>query len=82
MIQLNPIVREALTPREAEIAEQLLHGKTNKEIAAVLGIDPRTVKSHFRDMYQRFQIGARLVDQPRGKAGKRILLTRELLGRA
>jgi DNA-binding CsgD family transcriptional regulator len=75
MNELNPIVREVLTPREAEVAAQLLRGKRNKEIAEVLSVDTRTVKEHLRRMYFRFGILG-------SDSGKRILLARQLLGRA
>ena len=35
-----------LTPREIEILRPLAEGKTNKEIAALLGITVRTVETH------------------------------------
>ncbi len=35
-----------LTPREYEILDQLVTGKSNKEVAAKLGISPRTVEFH------------------------------------
>jgi FixJ family two-component response regulator len=35
-----------LTPREAEVRNHLLHGETNKEIASLLQISPRTVEVH------------------------------------
>lgn len=34
-----------LTPREAQIYRLVLRGKSNKDIASVLGIAPRTVSS-------------------------------------
>jgi DNA-binding NarL/FixJ family response regulator len=35
-----------VTPREVEIIRLLAEGKTNKEIAALLGIAVRTVETH------------------------------------
>jgi DNA-binding NarL/FixJ family response regulator len=38
--------RRALTPREVEVLQLLANGKSNKEIAAMLGIQPNTVGVH------------------------------------
>jgi DNA-binding NarL/FixJ family response regulator len=35
-----------LTEREVEVARQLAHGRTNKQIAADLRINPHTVRDH------------------------------------
>jgi len=37
---------EGLTPREREIVQLLAEGKSNKEVAAVLGISIKTVETH------------------------------------
>jgi two-component system, LuxR family, response regulator FixJ len=37
---------ERLTPRELEVFECLVAGKSNKEAAATLGLSPRTVEFH------------------------------------
>jgi DNA-binding NarL/FixJ family response regulator len=38
--------RRALTPREVEVLQLLANGKSNKEIAVLLGIQPNTVGVH------------------------------------
>lgn len=43
-----------LTPRMAEIAKLLKHGKTHRQIAYELGISAHTVKTHITRMYLRF----------------------------
>lgn len=37
---------QALTPRQHQVLEQMIHGYRNKQIAAALGIDEKTVKMH------------------------------------
>jgi DNA-binding CsgD family transcriptional regulator len=45
-----------LGPREQQIAELLLQGCDNTEIAAQLKMARRTVKAHFNRLFQRFGI--------------------------
>jgi DNA-binding CsgD family transcriptional regulator len=40
------VIRESLTRREAEVLRWVYHGKTNEEVAAILGISVFTVKNH------------------------------------
>jgi DNA-binding NarL/FixJ family response regulator len=49
----------SLTPREREVLVSIAHGMANKEIAARLGISPRTVEAH-RDSIAR-KLGIRTV---------------------
>jgi len=45
-----------LSARERQIADLLLQGCDNREIAGQLNIAPRTVKAHFNRMFLRFGI--------------------------
>lgn len=47
---------EALTPREREVLALLAQGMKNKQIAAILNIEWRTVKYHLSNVYVK--IGA------------------------
>jgi DNA-binding NarL/FixJ family response regulator len=45
-----------LPPRDREILRLAQDGRSNKEIAAILGVSAKTVESHLTDMYHRFEI--------------------------
>ena len=47
---------DALTPRELEVLELVVQGKLNKQIAADLGINERTVKLHRTNLTRRLQV--------------------------
>ena len=49
----------AVTGREMEILSQLREGRTNLEIAALLGISPHTVKNHVRKIMQKLGVQSR-----------------------
>ncbi len=58
-VEIDPTILEeslAITYREAEVLLWLAHGKTNREIAEVLEMSPRTVNKHLEQMYPK--IGA------------------------
>jgi DNA-binding CsgD family transcriptional regulator len=50
---------QALTPRENEVLRWLAHGKTDAEIAALLGLSPRTVQKHLEHMYVKLGVETR-----------------------
>ncbi|VAX06348.1 Two-component transcriptional response regulator, LuxR family [hydrothermal vent metagenome] len=58
-VEIDPVILEenlAITSREAEVLLWLAHGKTNREIADILSMSPRTVNKHLEQMYPK--IGA------------------------
>ncbi len=48
-----------MTPREREVAELLLAGGSNSQIAAVLGVSPRTVQSHVSGVLKALDLPSR-----------------------
>ncbi len=48
-----------LSPREREVLAAVVEGLSNDEIAARLGISPRTVESHLRRLFERHGIASR-----------------------
>ena len=45
-----------MTPREQDVALQVMLGKTNKGIAAALGISLSTVKTHLREIFRKHSV--------------------------
>lgn len=48
-----------LTPSEVKILEQVIDGKTNKEIAEAVFLSPWTVKTHIKNIYKKMQVNSR-----------------------
>jgi DNA-binding CsgD family transcriptional regulator len=48
-----------LTPRETEVLAWLAHGKSNAEIAAILGLSPATIKHCLERVYGKLDVGTR-----------------------
>jgi DNA-binding NarL/FixJ family response regulator len=46
----------ALTPREREVLRGIADGRTNKEIAAALGLSSRTVESYRESLMRKLEI--------------------------
>src|SRR5215207_770387 len=45
-----------LTPREREVFELVIRGKTNKQVANVLGTTERTIKAHRHKVMEKLQV--------------------------
>jgi DNA-binding NarL/FixJ family response regulator len=50
---------EGLSPRELEVLRAAASGNTNKEIAKVLDISPRTVQVHLANVFSKLNVGSR-----------------------
>jgi len=50
---------ELLTRREAEVLKWVRNGKTNKDIAVILGIQPRTVSKHLERIFKKLGVDNR-----------------------
>ena len=53
----GPIAR--LSEREIDVVRLVVDGRSNDEIAGRLGIGPKTVESHLRRLFERFDIASR-----------------------
>jgi DNA-binding NarL/FixJ family response regulator len=51
--------RYALTTREAEVAAWVSQGKSNKEIAEILSLSPRTVNKHLERVFEKIGVDNR-----------------------
>ncbi|WP_052732790.1 helix-turn-helix transcriptional regulator [Hymenobacter terrenus] len=60
--------RAGLTPREADILFHLAQGRTDKEIAQLCRISPRTVQNHLRNIYAKLGVDNRTAASRRAVA--------------
>ena len=54
-----PLVKLGLTPRPAETLLWLAQGKTNSDIATILGISESTVKKHVQEIFEKLGVETR-----------------------
>jgi DNA-binding NarL/FixJ family response regulator len=54
------LTRLGLTPRQAEVLYWIAQGKTNGEIAIILGTSPRTVEKHVEQLLERLGVENRV----------------------
>jgi len=45
-----------LTPREAQVAHQVVRGKTNKEMASLLSVKEKTIKFHLTNLFRKLEV--------------------------
>jgi DNA-binding NarL/FixJ family response regulator len=55
----DPLLKLGLTPRAAEALLWLAQGKTNADIASILGISESTVKKHVQEMFEKLGVETR-----------------------
>ncbi|HVL58262.1 MAG TPA: HD domain-containing phosphohydrolase, partial [Burkholderiaceae bacterium] len=71
--KLPPAPHHALSEREIEVLGLVARGKTNREIAQLLGISPRTVQNHVAHVYDKIGVysraGAALYVMQKGLVG-------------
>jgi DNA-binding NarL/FixJ family response regulator len=55
----EPLLKLGLTPRAAEALLWLAQGKTNSDIATILGISESTIKKHVQEMFDKLGVETR-----------------------
>ena len=55
----DPVAASPLTPREAAVLRWVAAGKTDRDVAAILGISPRTVHKHLQRIYEKLGVETR-----------------------
>lgn len=56
---VEPLLKLGLTPRATEALLWLAQGKTNSDIASILGITESTVKKHVQEMFEKLGVETR-----------------------
>jgi DNA-binding NarL/FixJ family response regulator len=51
--------RPRVSPRELEVVRLVVDGRSNDEVGAALGIGVKTVETHLRRLFERFEIRSR-----------------------
>lgn len=58
-LRAQPLEALGLTRREAEVLAWVAEGKTNAEVATILGLSPRTVQKHLEHIYLKLGVETR-----------------------
>jgi DNA-binding NarL/FixJ family response regulator len=56
----DEFIRKKLTPRESQVCDLVVEGKTNKSIAFVLEISEKTVEKYLSTIFQKFDVASRV----------------------
>ena len=57
--ETDRLLQASLTPRETEVLTWLARGKTNRDIAEILGMSPRTVNKHLEHVFEKLGVETR-----------------------
>jgi DNA-binding CsgD family transcriptional regulator len=65
--EITPLILQAyaLTAREAQVVQQVLHGRSTAEIAGELVISPQTVQQHLKAVFDKVGVRSRRELAPR-----------------
>ena len=55
----TPLLPDVLTPREADVLDQLQLGRSNSEIAVALSVSVETVRTHARSVFRKLGVKGR-----------------------
>ena len=55
----NRVMEAHLTPRETEVLSWVAKGKTNRDVADILGMSPRTVNKHLEHVFEKLGVETR-----------------------
>ena len=55
----GPDALVTLTPREAEVLQEIARGRSNKEIEDTLFISKNTVRTHIKNLYSKLEVESR-----------------------
>lgn len=59
LLHAKRLRNEGLTRRETEVLAWVAQGKTNCEVATILGASPRTVQKHLEHIFQKLGVETR-----------------------
>jgi DNA-binding NarL/FixJ family response regulator len=60
LLQEGDSPQNELTPRELEVLQELVTGKTNQEIGLIMGVSEKTVEKHLRRIFEKMGVVSRV----------------------